>query len=206
MPDQDTAPKTERTAPSKRENSPQRRDILRASAGASLLSIAGLTTSSATAQEETTTETETETATPQVDQPEGVSSEVLASHVTFTDEVGAAFGVSYEDAADESTFIRDPSTIFISKETFEPGGTTGWHRHPGAGIVSVVEGELRFVFREPEGCVSNTYAAGEAFVDTGGHAEFAENTSDTEQAIVYVMLFSVPEGESPTTHVEPQDC
>lgn len=142
----------------------------------------------------------------QVDQPEGFSAEVIAPHATFTDDVAAAFGVSFEDGEDESTFIRDPSTVVIARVSWEPGGTTGWHVHPGAVLVSVVEGEIEFVFREEDGCVSNTYAAGEAFVDTGGHAEFAENTSDTDQAMAYAIFFSVPDGEPPTTHVEPQDC
>lgn len=140
----------------------------------------------------------------QVDQPEGFSAEVIVPHATFSDKVAAAFAVDFEEGGDEFGFVLDASTILAAKVTWEPEGTSGWHTHPGPVIVSVVEGEIEVVFAQE--CVTHTYAAGEAFVDTGGHAEIATNTSDTEQAVAYALFLGVPDGESPTTWVEPQDC
>lgn len=140
----------------------------------------------------------------QVDQPEGASIEVLAPHAAFTDDVGMSLGVTFEQDGDEAAFLRDASTIVLARVTLDPGGTTGWHTHPGPVVVTLVEGQLDVVFSHT--CTTHTYAAGEAFVDPGGHEEVARNPSDTERAVAYALFLGVPDGESPTTHVEPQDC
>lgn len=206
------------------KKSPRRRDILRASAGASLLGITGLAASSATAQEETTTETETETQ--EVDSPEGFSAEVLAPHATFPADVAMEFRINYADGdadgtktpegtttpegtatpadADEAVTLRDASTVVFAKLTWEPGGRTGWHTHPGPVIVNVTEGELQIVTAEE--CTSRTYTAGEAFVDPATHDEIATNPSDTEQTVAYATFLGVPDGGPPTEFLEPQDC
>ncbi|WP_135303538.1 cupin domain-containing protein [Haloarcula amylovorans] len=140
----------------------------------------------------------------QVDQPEGATIDVLAPHATFTDDVGMALGVTFEQDGDEAAFLRDASTILLARVTLEPGGTTGWHTHPGPVVVTLVEGELDVVFSHT--CTTHTYTAGDAFVDPGGHEEVARNPSDTQQAVAYALFLGVPDGEPPTTHVEPQDC
>lgn len=138
------------------------------------------------------------------DEPEGFSAEAIAPHATFTDDVGAAFAVQYDDADDDVGFLLDASTVVIAKVTWEPGGTSGWHTHPGPVIVSVVEGEIDVVFEDE--CVRHSYAAGDAFVDTGGHAEVAENASAGEPAVVYAVFLGVPDGEPPTNWVEAREC
>ncbi|MBV0925681.1 hypothetical protein KTS45_15870 [Halomicroarcula limicola] len=186
-----------------------RRDFLSDSAklgaGALALSSAGgVAAAQADGQTEGGQTEDGQTEGGQVDQPEGLSVDVLAPHATFTDEVGMALGVTFEQGGDEAAFVRDPSTTVLARVTLEPGGTTGWHTHPGPVIANLVEGELDVVFSHT--CTTHTYAAGEAFVDPGGHAEIATNASDTQRAVAYVLFLSVPDGESPTTHVEPQDC
>lgn len=141
-------------------------------------------------------------------QPEGFETEVVAPHATFPDEVGAAFGVAYEDSTDDSAFLHDASTVVIVRARLEPGGTTGWHLDKGPVIGSVVEGELDVTFEteDEDECVTRTYAAGEALVATGEHADVVENASDTEPAMAYLVFIGIPEGESPSTPVEPPDC
>jgi hypothetical protein len=48
-----------------------------------------------------------------------------------------------------------------------PGGTTGWHSHPGPVLVTVKAGELTLVYADDESCQGTTYKAGESFVDRG---------------------------------------
>ena len=167
-------------------------------------------------------ETETTTETSEVDRPEGVSVEVLAPPATFPDDVAVEFridfadggedgtttpaGTTTPDGADEVRALRDASTTLIVKGTWEPGGTSGWHTHPGPVIVNVTEGELRIVYAMGDDCVAHTYAAGEAFIDTGKHPEVAVNPSNTERAVLYMTFLGVPEGGAPTVNVEPQDC
>ncbi len=46
--------------------------------------------------------------------------------------------------------------------TIAPGGTTGWHSHPGTTIVAVSQGTGTFQHAD---CTTSTYATGSAFVD-----------------------------------------
>lgn len=140
----------------------------------------------------------------QVDQPEGFKTEVVAPHTTFPDEVGAALGVDYEDGLEDSAFLHDASTVLIVRGTIEPGGTSGWHVDRGPVIGVIVEGEVTVTFEND--CVPRTYAAGEAFVATGRHADLIENESDTERVVAYVIFLGVPDGEPPSRPVEPPDC
>jgi hypothetical protein len=48
-----------------------------------------------------------------------------------------------------------------------PGGTTGWHGHPGPVLVTVKSGELTVVYADDASCRGTTYRAGQAFVDFG---------------------------------------
>ena len=48
--------------------------------------------------------------------------------------------------------------------TFQPGGHTGWHSHPGVLFVTVSSGA---VTRDESNCERNTYAAGQSFIERG---------------------------------------
>ncbi|MDS0475377.1 cupin domain-containing protein [Natrinema sp. 1APR25-10V2] len=139
-----------------------------------------------------------------VDEPEGFSAEVLAPHATFPDEVAASFGIDFERDGEETVSLSDASNVVVAKFTVEPGGTSGWHAHPGPVIVNVAEGEAEITFSDD--CVTHTYTAGEAFIDSGNHAEKATNPSETERAVLLATFIGVPDGEPPTEWVEPPDC
>ncbi len=125
-------------------------------------------------------------------------------HAGFTDDVGAAFGVTYEDGIEASAFLQDASTIVVVRASFGPGASSGWHSDAGPAIVTVVEGEVDVSFEE--GCATRPYAAGEAVLVTGRGADRLENASDTEPAMAYVIFLGVSEGEPPSSPVEPPDC
>lgn len=140
----------------------------------------------------------------EVDSPEGFSAEVLAPHATFADEVSAEFRVNYEAGGEDVVTLDDASTAVVAKVTWQPGGTTGWHTHPGPVLVNIVQGELEIVHAED--CKTHTYTAGEAFVDTGQHNEVATNPNETECTVAYAIFLGVPDGAPPTEWVKPQDC
>lgn len=181
------------------EKSPRRRDVLRASAGASLLGLTGLTASSATAQEETTTETETE------DDHDGFQVEILGEPATFSDEVSATFELSFADAEGEEPIVidmDDASNVIVAEATWTEGARSGWHQHPGMAIVHMVEGEIEYTMADD--CVSRTYSAGDAWIDPG-----AVHTADSENgARAYVIFLGIPEGEPATESIDSEsvDC
>ena len=51
--------------------------------------------------------------------------------------------------------------------TMSPGGTTGWHGHPGPVLVTVRSGELTVVYADDRSCQGTIYRAGQSFVDLG---------------------------------------
>jgi hypothetical protein len=60
------------------------------------------------------------------------------------------------------------SVDFVTQQiVIAPGGTTGWHSHPGPVLVTVKSGALTLVYADDETCEGRTYQAGESFVDRG---------------------------------------
>lgn len=87
--------------------------------------------------------------------------------------------------------------VVVQEITIAPGGTTGWHSHPGPVVVVVKAGALTFVDEEHGVCTETTYSAGTAFVDQGqGHVHIAFNRG-TENLVLMATYFDVPVGGSP---------
>jgi quercetin dioxygenase-like cupin family protein len=79
-------------------------------------------------------------------------------------------------------------TIATQTITFDPGGQSGWHSHPGPVFISVREGTMTFY---EEDCSSKVVTAGYGFLDTGTHAHLARNESGASATNV-VTYFAPP--------------
>src|SRR5215216_675401 len=55
---------------------------------------------------------------------------------------------------------RHSADLAIAKVVIEPGGSTGWHHHPGVGPAAVKSGAVTFY---DEDCEKTVYRAGEGF-------------------------------------------
>src|SRR6266480_4620114 len=53
------------------------------------------------------------------------------------------------------TRVRGDSDLYVTQHTFQPGGQTGWHSHPGPSLITVVEGTLT-VYHDD--CTFTTYS------------------------------------------------
>lgn len=62
---------------------------------------------------------------------------------------------------------KQPLDFVTQQIVIGPGGTTGWHSHPGPVLVTVKSGELTLVYADDATCQGRTYRAGESFVDRG---------------------------------------
>lgn len=58
--------------------------------------------------------------------------------------------------------------------TFQPGGQSGWHTHPGPVFISVKEGTMTFY---DQNCTATVRMAGQGFLDTGSDPHLARNES-----------------------------
>ncbi len=85
-----------------------------------------------------------------------------------------------------------PTDVHILQNKIAPGGTFGWHSHPGPSIVVIESGVLTLYRAEDESCTPQTYAAGSGFVDQGGDIHVVRNEGDVE-AVVYVTSI-IPKG------------
>jgi quercetin dioxygenase-like cupin family protein len=80
---------------------------------------------------------------------------------------------------------------FVTQQiVIAPGGTTGWHSHPGPVLVTVKSGELTLVYANEATCRGRTYRAGESFVDRGDevvHTALNRGTENLELWATYLV-------------------
>jgi hypothetical protein len=57
---------------------------------------------------------------------------------------------------------------FAAKTATTPGGTTGWHGHPGPSLIEVVAGTVTNYEGDDPTCTPHVYTKGMGFVDAGG--------------------------------------
>ena len=79
---------------------------------------------------------------------------------------------------------RRSADIAIAKVVLEPGGSTGWHHHPGVTLVSVASGT---VTEYDNKCEKSVHKAGEGFVESNDSVHVARNNGN-ENAVLYATL------------------
>ena len=98
---------------------------------------------------------------------------------------------------------KGPVDVANLEVKFVPGGSAGWHIHPGPVFVVIKSGELAVW---DEDCVKNTYGVGETFFEFGPEMSMVvKNESATTDAIV-IGTFIVPVGATPLTITTPHMC
>ena len=115
--------------------------------------------------------------------PSGVALELLARGT-----VARAIDVHVKGIDVET---RGPVDVAVVHLTFQPGGSTGWHIHPGPAMVTVKTGQVTIYFKH---CQAKTYTAGQAFVDTGTALHIARNNGSTtaETIATFILPMGAP--------------
>ena len=94
--------------------------------------------------------------------------------------------------------LHSGTDVAMAQITVHPGGSSGWHSHPGGAIIVVNTGTLT-VYRSVGGqCQTETYSAGQAFIERPGELDNVLNMSSSDY-ILYVTFPRVPQGVSPRT-------
>ena len=91
--------------------------------------------------------------------------------------------------------LEQGSDIVVSKITVVPGGSSGWHSHPGGAIVVVQQGEITIYESVGNHCDITTYTQGQSFIERPGEVVDAVNTGATN-FILFVTFPGVPVGGS----------
>ena len=95
--------------------------------------------------------------------------------------------------------------IAVQRITFEPGGYSGWHRHPGPVFIQVVAGEMTFYESNDPTCSPIVKKQGEGYLDAGVHAHIARNESGAPSENV-VTYFAPPGAQLRIDEPTPGNC
>ena len=96
--------------------------------------------------------------------------------------------------------------VAMAMITVQPGGSSGWHSHPGGAIIVVTEGELTVYESIGNHCEISTYSKGQAFIERPGEVDQVVNRG-TVPYVLYVTFPDVPPGGSARTDVaNPGTC
>ena len=87
---------------------------------------------------------------------------------------------------------KGSSDLHVLQNTIAPGGTFGWHSHPGPSLVIVKSGTATFYLAEDRRCRPHVVPAGSGFVDQGHDVHVVRNEGKVDLVTVVVSL--VPAG------------
>jgi len=87
---------------------------------------------------------------------------------------------------------KGETDVHVLENRIAPGGSFGWHSHPGPSIVVVKSGALTLYRGDDPTCTPQVIEAGSGFVDDGGDVHLVRNEGSVE-TVVYVTSL-VPRG------------
>jgi quercetin dioxygenase-like cupin family protein len=95
---------------------------------------------------------------------------------------------------DIKTHPHTLNDIQVQSVVAQPGGNSGWHSHPGYGIVVVKSGAITLYDGDDPTCTPREVGAGEVFTEEPGHIHFARNegTVPYEAYATFVLPVGVP--------------
>jgi predicted metal-dependent enzyme (double-stranded beta helix superfamily) len=87
------------------------------------------------------------------------------------------------------------SDLYVQSNVFAPGGSSGWHTHPGPSLITVTAGAVTVYDGDDPSCTPHVYSATgtNGFVDVGGgDVHLIRNEGSEEARTVVVQL--IPTG------------
>ena len=85
------------------------------------------------------------------------------------------------------------SDVYVQSNVWTPGGSTGWHTHPGHSLIMVTAGTVTAYEGDDPNCEPSVYTQGMGIVDPGaGHVHLLRNEGTVEARTVAVQL--IPAG------------
>ena len=128
--------------------------------------------------------------------PSGLTAEILGSGTTL-----AGFKIHVDGIKVAS---KHAVSFTVAHLTFAPGGTTGWHVHPGPVLVIVKAGAVTKY--SADDCTAQTYTAGQAFVENGPTDENMVRNNGSVPAETIVTFITPPGAPIRDDAPLPTDC
>ena len=84
---------------------------------------------------------------------------------------------------------KGSSDLYVQSNVWQPGGSTGWHTHPGHSLIIVTSGTVTAYEGDDPDCKPTEYTQGLGFVDPGGgHVHNLRNEGTVVATTVAVQL------------------
>jgi hypothetical protein len=119
--------------------------------------------------------------------PTGVTPTLIGRGTYQPFKVGS---VNHASAVDFTARAKEPVDMVVRVHDYLPGGSTGWHTHPGPVFITVLEGELTFYEYGDASCTPIVVSAGHGYVDSG-HGHIAVNKTGQPAQDVSVIIAPV---------------
>jgi quercetin dioxygenase-like cupin family protein len=106
------------------------------------------------------------------------------------------FGAVSKELARESfdhLRIQSSGDVVVARFTFEAGGFTGWHSHPGKTMVAVRSGQFTLQHARDSSCAEKTYRAGDIFIERPSRVHNGVNEGSGKTVLI-ATFFDVPVG------------
>jgi quercetin dioxygenase-like cupin family protein len=99
------------------------------------------------------------------------------------------------DLSDGTIPFQEGTDVVMTEITVVPGGSSGWHSHPGGAIIVIKQGDLSVSRSIGSQCETTNYTAGQAFIERPGEVDDVVNTGTTPY-VLFVTFPRVPHGGS----------
>jgi hypothetical protein len=84
---------------------------------------------------------------------------------------------------------KGPSDVYVQNNVWSPGGSTGWHSHPGNSLIIVTAGTVTDYEGHDPGCKPHVRETGMQFTDPGDdHVHILRNEGTVEARTVAIQL------------------
>ena len=100
------------------------------------------------------------------------------------------------DASEGALPIQMGTDVVMTQITVDPGGSSGWHSHPGGAIIVVKTGSPTLNRAIGSQCQTTTYGPGDAFIERPGEVDDVVNAGAAPY-VLYVTFPRVPPGGNP---------
>lgn len=100
---------------------------------------------------------------------------------------------------------KGQTDVSVVENTVAPGGSFGWHSHPGPSLIIVKEGKITFYRADDPTCTPQEYEKGDAFIDQGTDVHIGINNGDAPLVVVVVRLLPAGAGARDDAP-DPQIC
>ena len=99
------------------------------------------------------------------------------------------------------------SDVYVVDNKFAPGGTSGWHSHPGPSLILVVAGTVTNYPGDDPSCTPQVYTKGDGFIDPGsGDAHMLRNETSAPAETIAVQLLPKAAVRRIDVPVAPSGC